>query len=445
MIATIKNELMIVGFSALFFKVFCNSTNFLNHDWFFSLEFSDVLIPFFVFCSCVIGLGLVGLAATQCGIWTRACDRSLDELLDEFLDIKYISLAIFFAPFNLVIDQMEFRIFTVIFCELYRISSALPFADYVTLVFEKYILSLIEKQPLDWFILMVMLLLTVSFRNWLNGLPSYGQSVSVLAVITRYYVVSALRASDVEVSALGYIDFLRTRTSRENSAKVLTTEDLKSSFESGQSAAPRCLLDQIKSFLSSTSEDDRSKRYENTDESLNSAEKGSSQTVDEVSPTEEKLQLSPCGPDKESIPSLSIQKQHQQTTASKNSNQNKLTKFWKAFSIFNKPNLSLIVPYRESAGPPSQPSRPSPPLLKKMQRGKFRSFPGSRRNIQLNSRNIAGDMAMVAARKRLISHVFLFSSPGVYFQFVKSLMGATATYLAFWCVNFASISQHEWK
>ena len=24
------------------------------------------------------------------GIWTRACDRSLDELLDEFLDIKYI-------------------------------------------------------------------------------------------------------------------------------------------------------------------------------------------------------------------------------------------------------------------------------------------------------------------------------------------------------------------
>ena len=105
------------------------------------------------------------------------------------------------------------------------------------------------------------------------------------------------------------------------------------------------------------------------------------------------MQLSPCGPDKESIPSLSIQKQHQQTTASKNSNQNKLTKFWKAFSIFNKPNLSLIVPYRESAGPPSQPSRlhsnlffhrysliwmntgrPSPPLLKKMQRGKVFTY-----------------------------------------------------------------------
>ena len=33
--------------------------------------------------------------------------------------------------------------------------------------------------------------------------------VCMLAAITRYYVVAALRASDVEVSALGYIDFLR--------------------------------------------------------------------------------------------------------------------------------------------------------------------------------------------------------------------------------------------
>lgn len=75
---------------ALLFKVICNATHFLDHNWFFSLEFSgaskyivliqlevadvvvfyyrvDVLVPFFVFCSCLIGLCMVALAASQCG------------------------------------------------------------------------------------------------------------------------------------------------------------------------------------------------------------------------------------------------------------------------------------------------------------------------------------------------------------------------------------------
>ena len=33
--------------------------------------------------------------------------------------------------------------------------------------------------------------------------------VCVLAVITRYYIVSVMRAAKVQVSATGYIDFLR--------------------------------------------------------------------------------------------------------------------------------------------------------------------------------------------------------------------------------------------
>jgi hypothetical protein len=55
-----------------------------------------------------------------------------------------------------------------------------------------------------------MYTMTLNLQYWIVfiGLLIFA-SVCVLAVITRYYVVSALRASDVEVSALGYIDFLR--------------------------------------------------------------------------------------------------------------------------------------------------------------------------------------------------------------------------------------------
>ena len=52
--------------------------------------------------------------------------------------------------------------------------------------------------------------LTCDIGTYVKGLLIF-VSVSILAVITRYYVVSALRASDVEVSALGYIEFLRVR------------------------------------------------------------------------------------------------------------------------------------------------------------------------------------------------------------------------------------------
>lgn len=53
-----------------------------------------------------------------------------------------------FAPFINIMDQMEFRIYQIIFCNLFKIRLSVPFDDYVTLVFDKYILSLIKIKPL---------------------------------------------------------------------------------------------------------------------------------------------------------------------------------------------------------------------------------------------------------------------------------------------------------
>ena len=63
---------------------------------------------------------------------------------------------------------MEFRIFNCIFCENYKIQkSAFAFNEYVEKVFEKYILTLIEIRPADWFALVILVLLNWA-RNKLN-------------------------------------------------------------------------------------------------------------------------------------------------------------------------------------------------------------------------------------------------------------------------------------
>jgi hypothetical protein len=43
MVSTIEKELMIVGCTAFLFKIFVNTTTFLEHNWLFALEYSGLL------------------------------------------------------------------------------------------------------------------------------------------------------------------------------------------------------------------------------------------------------------------------------------------------------------------------------------------------------------------------------------------------------------------
>jgi len=51
-------------------------------------------------------------------------------------------------PFRPEVRQMEFRIYNIIFCEMYRMKRSVQFNEYVSIVFEKYILNLIETRPI---------------------------------------------------------------------------------------------------------------------------------------------------------------------------------------------------------------------------------------------------------------------------------------------------------
>lgn len=81
----IEKELMVVGCTAFIFKIVINATTNLSHDFFFALEFSDLLVPFFSFTNCFLSLILIFMSLRQCEIWRKSYHLKLEELLDEFI------------------------------------------------------------------------------------------------------------------------------------------------------------------------------------------------------------------------------------------------------------------------------------------------------------------------------------------------------------------------
>lgn len=85
-ITALEKELMIVGCTAFLFKIVINVTHFLTPDWFFALEFSDLLIPIFSFTNCIIGLLLIIMSLLQCDTWSKAYHMTIEEVLMESMD-----------------------------------------------------------------------------------------------------------------------------------------------------------------------------------------------------------------------------------------------------------------------------------------------------------------------------------------------------------------------
>ena len=66
---------------------------------------------------------------------------------------------IYFAPLSRVMCQVEFRVLNVLFCEAHLINPSVPFDEYIAIVLEKSILSLIETRP----VVLVMLPLSLLY------------------------------------------------------------------------------------------------------------------------------------------------------------------------------------------------------------------------------------------------------------------------------------------
>jgi hypothetical protein len=59
----------------------------------------------------------------------------------------YNSWMIYFAPLSKVMNQVEFRMLNILFCDAHLINRSVPFDEYVAIVLERSIMSLIETRP----------------------------------------------------------------------------------------------------------------------------------------------------------------------------------------------------------------------------------------------------------------------------------------------------------
>ena len=71
-----------------------------------------------------------------------------------------------FAPFNQLVSELEFRIFHSIFCEVYRIQrKAFAFDEYVSLVYEKFALTIIEIGVVNWAAFVLLMLINLGHTS----------------------------------------------------------------------------------------------------------------------------------------------------------------------------------------------------------------------------------------------------------------------------------------
>lgn len=76
--------------------------------------------------------------------------------------VVLLSHSFVWKPLITSIEQLEFRIFHSLFCSAFHIQKgAFAFDEYVTKVFQRFVLELIEIRLLDWFYVITFLCLNL--------------------------------------------------------------------------------------------------------------------------------------------------------------------------------------------------------------------------------------------------------------------------------------------
>lgn len=180
-----------------------------------------------------------------------------------------------FAPFSRTVAEMEFRVFYDIFCESYRIQrNAFAFDEYVSLVYEKFSLHIIELGLLSWMLFLALMLLSLTqlgtdshFQHCDEHDSSCENSRGILifnilgaamfalflgfAVLSRYYETSIIASRGVH-SIEDYIEFLqRTEEIAQTTVerKRLNEEELKRAVKEALTSASSHPVQNIHSKL----------------------------------------------------------------------------------------------------------------------------------------------------------------------------------------------------
>eukprot|EP01036_Dinobryon_divergens_P022205 gene22205-30445_t len=477
MIVLIERELMTVGFTALLFKVVFTNTNFLEYEWFFALELSDVLVPFYVFCNCSVGILLVITAMKQCFIWSRAFHLQLDEILDEYHHHNLTWWMTYFAPLSKQMNQIEFRVLNILFCDSFSINRSVHFDEYVAIVLEKFILDLIEIRPSDWVILLCILSLILVMSNWTNGASFYGSSCGAddlactnqkavelftifggfvflltcsIAAIARMYEKRLLGLSGAQ-SDSEYADYLQLENQRnkngQKSGTTLSDHALMASLKAGRNKTkthsvgyyvwmyPMLVLKAVQSLFAQ-----EDKIVPDSMENIRKVT-GSSGGFDQI-------QHSPKKPPSETTDTTT---EPNMTTTRRfspvNDDTAKVDDDSIVYDISSGGSVSAVVHVDNTRKEQKSEDRGNQPAKRKSSVPLVDSTAHSERtanDLKLSPKKTVEDDSSAKLKKQLLQ-VFLFGRPDLFYEAVKALLMIISAYNAFWLINFLSISTGGWK
>lgn len=120
----------------------------------------DLIVPLFSFTNCLISLILIFRSLNHCDIWSKAYHLKPAELLDEYVSSPFrLQLRRWLPAFSKLIEEIEFQFMHDIFCQQYSVQKkAFAFDEYANLVYERFILHIIELRLYHWAVFIAFLM-----------------------------------------------------------------------------------------------------------------------------------------------------------------------------------------------------------------------------------------------------------------------------------------------
>lgn len=157
----IQRELMIAGGIGFLLKCVL-STSLFDQNWVHAVEFADIFVPVTGFLFCFLGCVTIGVFYRESAVVSAAFRCDTWELLHSFYEAINSRTYVFEHPS--LCSKMEYHFARAVFTDEFEVlDDSFPFDAYLTKVFEKYLVSIIDIEPINWILVIIIVCV-----NWVR-------------------------------------------------------------------------------------------------------------------------------------------------------------------------------------------------------------------------------------------------------------------------------------
>jgi hypothetical protein len=152
----IYRELMVMGIASFAINIMSASSGGGFGSWEYAYYFSDNIMFLISTFFCFQGIGVMAVSLIEARSWDRASKISTEELLfDVENEVRHNSFSWRNAwyPFNRTRNQVEFRVYKLLFSKVYKIGGAndvFNFGYFLRLSHQRNVISAIDMTPIKW-------------------------------------------------------------------------------------------------------------------------------------------------------------------------------------------------------------------------------------------------------------------------------------------------------